>query len=392
MSAVGGARWIRTATLVLATASIGVAGCSSTPAPSASKAPVHLTVSRAACGAGWTHPHGGIQTFRIRNTGIATAEVRLIRPRDSAVYAELDSLAGGATAYLRVRLGRGRYAFQCFPEEGAAVTGETVTVSDGPQRGAPAVAAVSEQDLHGAVRAYRAHVVAGLSHLRRDVATLNAVVGSGDRAAARRAWLPAHLDYERLGAAYGAFGARADAIDGLPAGLRRGVHDPEFTGFHRIERGLWHGAAMRAVAGWSRRLVRDVRRLTKDFATARIDPNDLSLRAHEIMEQSLEFELTGRADQGSGTSLATARANVDGTYAVLDALRPVLRDRYRGLGDVDRSLARVRGLLEAQRRHGRWTPVSSLERPERERLDGAVGQLLERLAPIATIAEVRRSR
>ena len=32
-----------------------------------------------------------------------------------------------------------------------------------------------------------------------------------------------------------------DAIDGSPDGLPDGVNDPSFTGFYRIEYGLWHG-------------------------------------------------------------------------------------------------------------------------------------------------------
>lgn len=53
--------------------------------------------------------------------------------------------------------------------------------------------------------------------------------------AAREAWLPAHLAYERLGAAYGASGDLDGTIDGGPEGLPDGVHDKGFTGFHRVE-------------------------------------------------------------------------------------------------------------------------------------------------------------
>ncbi len=41
-------------------------------------------------------------------------------------------------------------------------------------------------------------------------------------------------------------------------------------------------------------------------------PNDLSLRTHEILENTLQFEFTGEDDQGSHTGLATAMANVAG--------------------------------------------------------------------------------
>jgi iron uptake system component EfeO len=104
------------------------------------------------------------------------------------------------------------------------------------------------------------------------------------------------------------------------------------------------------------------------------------------MENALQFELSGAADQGSGTSLATASANLDGTTAVLSALDSVLRPRYPGLAGVTAWVDRTRALLDAHSR----TPVAALSGVDRERLDGAVGQLLEVLAPIAAIAEVRR--
>ncbi len=383
------ARWRMPAvSLVLA---VTIAGCDA-PRPAARTGTTTVEVSQAVCGQGWRHPRGGTQEFQVRNVGTYTTEVRLVDPATGAVYAELEGLAAGTARPLRVRLGRGRYAFRCLPEDTEALTGHTVTITDGPVRGAPAVIPVSAQDLRGPVTSYRAYVLRSLRPLRRDVAALHTAIRSGDRAVARRAWLPAHLDYERLGAAYGTFGELADAIDGLPAGLPDGVRDTHFTGLRRLEYGLWHDAPMRSLQSVSGRLVDDVRTLTTNFGRARIDPNDLPRRAHEILEQTLEFTLTDRADQGSGTSLATARANLDGTRAVLDALRPVLAGRYPGLPGVDDWLHRVARLLDAQRRNGRWPTLGSLSSAARRRIDGAVGELLERLAPIAALGEVRRSR
>jgi hypothetical protein len=54
-------------------------------------------------------------------------------------------------------------------------------------------------------------------------------------------------------------------------------------------------------------------------------------------------------------------------------------------------LASLRTLVGAQQKHGRWTAPAGLARADRERLDGALGQLLETLAPIAAIGEVRRT-
>jgi iron uptake system component EfeO len=114
--------------------------------------------------------------------------------------------------------------------------------------------------------------------------------------------------------------------------------------------------------------------LQKDLPNEQVDPNDLGLRAHEIMENALQFELTGENDQGSGTSLNTALANLDGTAKVLAILEPVLKPRYPDLPQVRKWEDRVRALLTAHQS----TPVDRLDRTTREQLDGAAGGTDER--------------
>ncbi|MEU6752268.1 EfeM/EfeO family lipoprotein [Spirillospora sp. NPDC046719] len=371
--------------LLTAVAAAGLAGCGGGGGHRA--APV-VQADRAHCGRGWNDPRAGTQTLMVHNADSAATEVDLIDPSSGAVYAELEGVGPGTTRALRVTVGGGTYAFWCFPDGGHPVTGPKVTVTG--SAGGPAVRPVTQNDLFPALRSYRAYVTKGLGVLRDRVDELRDAVRSGDLDAARAKWLPAHLAYERLGAAYGTFGDYADKINGRPAGLPDGVRDPGFTGFRRIEHGLWHGESAASLRRPADRLAADVRALVADFPREQIDPSDLGLRAHEILENTVRFELAGKGDQGSGTALATASANLDGTRAVLDPLRPVLKSRM-DLGGIDAGLDRVSGLLEAQHRHGRWTPLDELSTADRERVNGAVGDLVERLASVATVAAVRRT-
>ena len=349
-------------------------------------APAVIEAGASGCGTGWTRPHTGRQTLTLRNDGGTVSGVALIAPATGAVYAELETIAPGTTRQMRVTLGPGVYAFRCVQDgPSSPVTGPATRVT-GPGAGGPGVVPVAMADLYGPLRTYRAYVIAGLDRLVARTDALRTAVDDGDLPAARAAWTPAHLAYERLGAAYGTFGDLDGRINGLPDGLPGGVHDPAFTGFHRVEYGLWHGAPASSLAGPADRLDRDVRRLRAAFPDKRIEPLDLSLRAHEILENTLQFQLTGEADQGSGTSLRTAAANLEGTRAVLDALRPLLRSRYPGLPGVDTWMDRLAALLKGR------SDVRRLSRAERERLDGTAGELLERLAPIATICAPRRVR
>ncbi|WP_245633881.1 EfeM/EfeO family lipoprotein [Amycolatopsis jejuensis] len=345
-----------------------------------------IQISRSSCGQGWSDPQPGVQTFHLRNTGSVTAEADLIDPASGVIYGEVEGLGTGTSRPLQVTLGNGTYAFRCLPEDSAAIVGPAVTVTGGAERG-PGVAPVTQNDLLGPLKAYQAHVTQGLDQLSADVGTLKNALRSGDRGASESAWLVAHLDYERLGAAYNAFGDSDHAINGTTAGLPDGVGDSGFTGFHRIEYGLWHNEDLSSVGAVADQLDNGVQALRRSFADSQVDPNDLGLRAHEIVENTLQFELTARTDYGSGTNLATARANLDGVQAVLDVLRPVLTPRYPALSTVESWLKRTATALDGA---GSWTPVSQLSTQQRQKLNGDVSELTEQLAPIAAIAEPRR--
>lgn len=123
----------------------------------------------------------------------------------------------------------------------------------------------------------------------------------------------------------------------------------------------------------------------------RLDPAQLGLRAHEILEVTDRSELTGRGDYGSGTSLATARANLDGTRELITLLRPLLTGRYPDLPRLDAWLDRSRRTLDGFASDGTWTPLDRLGHQDRQRLNSDIGQAVELLAPVATICDPRRT-
>jgi iron uptake system EfeUOB component EfeO/EfeM len=234
-------------------------------------------------------------------------------------------------------------------------------------------------------------VSSGLVSLVQQTDTLAKDIRAGNLNSARQAWLAAHLAYERLGAAYGTFGSFDSEIDGRADGLPGGVNSPRFTGFYRIEYGLWHGQSAAELTGPVGRLDQDVRALHRAFPRLQFVLGDLGLRTHEILENAVQFQLTGHDDYGSGTTLATTAANIEGTRELLTVLHPLLVTRYSDLPAVTLWLDRLQRLVNAARSSdGRWTPVSELGASQREKIDAAAGQALEDLAPIATIFEVSK--
>ncbi|MER5697500.1 EfeM/EfeO family lipoprotein [Streptomyces mirabilis] len=348
-----------------------------------------VEVSPSGCGRGWHEPRPGLQVFDLHNPSSGAAEVYLEDPASHAVYGEVEGLAPGTTRELTVRLGKGSYAFKCLPDDADAVTGPTVRITEG--RSGPAAAPVTEHDLIPPSIGYQKWVGSGLDDVVTLTGKLRDAIDRGDLAGARTAWLPAHLQYERLGAAYDAFGDADGQINGTDAGLHAGVHDQDFTGFHRIEYGLWHGESAPALRAPAAALVKAVTALRDDWSQTRMDPAQLGLRAHEILENTVQFELTGRTDYGSGSNLATARANLDGTRAVLSRLRSLLTARYADLPGLDRELDRAQHTLDSFRHGGAWTALDRLSRAQREKTDAVLDDLAERLASVATLCDPRRT-
>ncbi|WP_306191007.1 EfeM/EfeO family lipoprotein [Streptomyces sp. MK5] len=348
-----------------------------------------IEVSPSRCGQGWRSPAAGLQVFDLRNTSDGATEVYLEDPASQVVYGEVEGIGPGVTRSLTVRLGEGTYAFKCVPDDADATTGPRVHVTSG--RRGPGAAPVTEHDLIPPAIAYQKWVGGGLSEVVRLTTKLQQAIDRGDLAGARSAWLPAHLEYERLGAAYDAFGDADARINGTDAGLPGGVHDKDFAGFHRVEYGLWHGESADSLRGPTAALLKSVTGLRDSWAQTRMDPAQLGLRAHEILENTVQFELTGRTDYGSGSNLATARASLDGTRQVLSRLRPLLTTRYTGLTDLDRDMDRAQHTLDGFRHAGRWLRLNHLTRAQRERTDAVLGDLVERLASVATLCDPRRT-
>ncbi|MEU6171436.1 EfeM/EfeO family lipoprotein [Streptantibioticus parmotrematis] len=387
------------ATVLLAVGVLGgvLTGCgtghrasAAASAPSDGLPHTAVRVSLGVCGQGWTRPHAGQQVFDVTNASDGPTEVDIVDPKSGAVYGEIEGLAPNTTRTLDVTLGGGSYAFKCLPDDADAMTGPTVRIP-GHAAAGPAAAAVSEQDLIPPTLAYQKWIGGRMSQLAEDVGTLKDDIDGGDLGPARSDWLTAHLVYERMGAAYDTFGDADGKINGTTAGLVKGLDDPDFTGFHRIEYGLWHGQSADQLKGPAAQLVSDVNALKASWPQARMDPLQMGLRAHEILENTLQFELTGRTDYGSHSNLATARANLDGTRTVLGYIRPLLTSRDPGLPALDKTLERLQSTLDGFDHDGSWTPLNSLSRDQREQLDSAAGGAVEQLADVAAVFDVRRT-
>jgi len=346
-----------------------------------------IVVSDSECGFDWAAPRAGRTVFTVENTSkTRTYSVTLTGSDQSSIYGQIDALAPSTQLPLDVVLPAGEYAFRCTTATGFSVVSPSRDVKGTTSLVAHPYEPVTNHAMQFAMLGYRASLAPVLKRLAADTDNLVAAVRRGDLAGARRLWLPAHLDYSELGVAYDTFGKFNDEINQRPLGLEGGTGSPDFHGFLRLEYGLWHGQSAATLRPVAAALGKAVHGLVDGFPHLTIPTGALSLRAHEILENTLQFELTGETDEGSNTNLATAWANVRGTELAVDALSPLLQHAHPTLvTGVRRKLTRLKGMLAAYRRPAGWVALDSLTATERERLDGALSGLLEELALIPDV-------
>ena len=382
-------RTIRLRATTAATAAIavvlgsGLTACSGGPAQPANL----ITMTTDSCGGSWHVAGPGWHTFQIRNGNDVGGEIDLTDPATGGIYAEIAGFGPQTITPMMIDLGSGKYAFRCLFQDADPMLGTTVTIP-GHAAGTPAQQGTPFNDLVQPAKTYQKYIEGGLTTLLKLVMPLDNDIQAGNLAAARRDWLPAHLQYQRLGAAYDAFGDFDDEIDGRADAL--GVTSPKWTGFYRLEYGLWHGQPAAELKPVAAMLKSDVSQLLAGWPHQEIELIDIGLRTHEVLENALQFQLSGHDDYGSGTTLATTLANVDGTRELLSVLRPILVPRYPGLPGVYTWLDRLQAdLLKQRSSTGQWTPVSRLSTTARQQLDADCGQVLQELDPIPTITEPR---
>jgi iron uptake system component EfeO len=376
--------------LTAAVLAAAVTACGSSPRPSSSSAEsTAISFNDAKCGGAWHLAKPGWHTFEVTNEAEYGAEVDLTNPASGAVYGELQNIGPGTTAPISLDVGSGKYAFLCEVEDFDPVRGPTVTVA-GHTKGTPGIVPITYNELYPLAKEYAKYTEAGLQVLAGQTTALAAAVRSGNLAVAKRDWLTAHLQYETLGAAYDAFGNYDDEIDGRADAV--GTNSPDWTGFYRLEYGLWHGQPVSELTSVANTLNTDVHELLAWWPGQQIPLVDVGLRTHEILENALEFQLTGHDDYGSGTTLATTLANIQGVRYLLSLLHPLLVTRYPQLPQVYSGLNLLQSLVQKEQlRNGWWVPVSDLPTLTRQDIDAACSQVLQELAPIASIAEPRNT-
>ncbi|GGY79334.1 lipoprotein [Streptomyces omiyaensis] len=324
----------------------------------------------------------GHVTLEVENRGSKVTEVYVLHP-DDRIVAERENIGPGTRATLTAEIKAGAYAIVCKPGMTGAGIRQAVTLTGG------AVAPKRSAEMDAAVAAYRQYVQAQAEETLPRAKAFTDAVRAGDLEAAKKAYAPSRIGWERTEPVAESFGDIDPKVDVREDGLEEG-QDPakDWTGWHRLEKALWQDEKIttreRQLAD---RLDADLADWVKRVGTAEITPTSMANGAKELLDEVATGKVTGEEERYSHTDLVDFKANVEGAQKSFDLLKPIASKNDPALvGELDRQFAALNALLDKYRADKTgydFTSYDKVGKAERKELSDGVNALAEPLSKLA---------
>ena len=263
-------------------------------------------------------------------------------------------------------------------------TGEETTAETTSEETTGAVAVGGSPELAEAADGYEEYVVEQVALLEERTEGFTDAVISGDVDEAKRLFGPTREPWERIepiAAALGDYDPNIDAREG-------DVPDDEWRGFHRIEKALWERNTTKGQEGYARQLMEDVSNLREEVEDLELEPEDLVTGSVELLNEVSAGKITGEEDRYSHTDLYDINANVEGSEAAFEELKPEVAGEDLALAnEVEEGFDGVYEELDQYRKGDGWVSYEKLSEADRRALSQKVDALAEPLSRVGQVLE-----
>ncbi len=208
-------------------------------------------------------------------------------------------------------------------------------------------AAEPSPELQKAAEEYKGYAVGQINELVGGVKVLTDAVRANNLQAAQDAFAPSRMPWERIEPLAGLVEEIDGKVDARVDDFA-GVDDPAFTGWHRLEFLLFEKNTTEGAAPFADQLDKDIASLKDEFAKVEVTPLDVANGAAELIEEVSEGKITGEEDRYSKTDLWDFDANLQGSQAAINELKPALQAADSALlGKIDKGFSDIYATLAA---------------------------------------------
>ena len=257
---------------------------------------IAVTVTDATCDPATLEVPAGKRTFRIHNASDRPLEWEILD--GVMVVAERENIAPGFNATLTERLDPGTYEITCGLLSNPRGTLKVVATAESEA----ARAAPPMREFIGPLSEYRVYLARRAGQILKASANLSERIAAGDVEGAKAAWIAARTPWREIAPVSGRIADLANAMDPLADYLEKREQDPGFTGFHRIEYGLWEKNSTEGLEPVADRLLADAAALKERLSTLDVTPADLAGNAAALAARV--------ADQATGDQTPYAHADL----------------------------------------------------------------------------------
>jgi iron uptake system component EfeO len=227
---------------------------------------------------------------------------------------------------------------------------------------------------------YKLYVTRSLQELVEDTKAFTDAVKAGDIAKAKELFAPTRTHYEAIEPIAELFSDLDVAMDSRADDHEQAEKDPGFTGFHRIEYGLWIQDSTAGLESYADRLMADVDDLNGRIAGLVFPPEVVVGGAAALMEEVAATKISGEEDRYSRTDLWDFQANSDGSKKIWLLFSPLLEGDAAYVEKVNANFATVDHILAGYRDGDGFQSYEKLTDADRNQLAGAVNTLAEDLS------------
>ena len=247
-----------------------------------------------------------------------------------------------------------------------------------------ALAADPSLDLVGPLSEYKIYVAENTAKLVTDVEAFTTAIKDGDVEKAKSLFAPTRTSYEKIEPIAELFSDLDVSIDARADDYEKAEQDPAFTGFHRLEYGLWETGSTEGLDEYADRLLADVKTLDQRIAELTFPPEVVVGGAAVLMEEVAATKISGEEDRYSRTDLWDFDANFEGAEKIYTLLRPLVEPQDADLvAKVDANFKAVSDVLSKyQEADGGFVSYEKLTDEDRNLLSAKINTLAEDLSTL----------
>ncbi|QND54591.1 iron uptake system protein EfeO (plasmid) [Phyllobacterium sp. 628] len=336
-----------------------------------------VTISEGKCDPNTLTVPAGRTTFNIVNKSDRALEWEILD--GVMVLEERENIVPGFTQTLTAKLNPGKYEITC-----GLLTSPRGSLTVMPSAEASAAAArPALVAFVGPLAEYQVFLATQSSALVKGVQALDDAIKAGDIDKAREAYQKARLPYMQMEPIADRFADLHNAIDPVADYLEKREADAGFTGFHRIEYGLYSTANLDGLTPVSAKLLADVTALKDRVRSLRIPPDQIASGAARLINTIASTRIAAGEDHYAKSDLLDFEANIAGVSRMMALMKPVVAQGSPAvMADIETRIAAVDGALKALRGPVGFPPYDNVNADSRKALAAQMQALADSIGKL----------